>query len=80
MGAGQSTGGFSGLSVDGVALTSLGDNKWAYGELALQEVWTPTSMSIAAVPEPSTFALGAAGIACAAWLRHRRRVAARQSA
>jgi len=32
-----------------------------------------------AVPEPSTFVLGAAGLACAAWLRHRRRAAARQA-
>jgi len=67
---------FSGLSVDGVALVSAGDNQWTYGDFTLQEVWTPTSMSISVVPEPSTFALGAAGLACAAWLRHRRRRAA----
>jgi hypothetical protein len=73
---GSSTGSFSGLSVGGVALTSLGTNEWAYGELTLREVWTPTSMSISAVPEPSTLALGAAGLASAAWLRHRRRRAA----
>jgi hypothetical protein len=70
------TGDFSGLSVDGTSLASAGVGLWTYDSLVLQEVWTPTSMSISAVPEPSTLALGAAGLASAAWLRHRRRRAA----
>jgi hypothetical protein len=72
----SSTDGFSGLSVDGTSLVSAGEGLWTYDSLVLQEVWTPTSMSISVVPEPSTFALGAAGIAGAAWLRLRRRRAA----
>jgi hypothetical protein len=70
-------GAFSGLSIDGVSLTPFGANKWLYNGLVVQENWSANGMSVsvAAVPEPSTFALGAAGIACAAWLRHRRRAA-----
>jgi len=53
----------TGLSVDGAALTSLGANQWAYDSLILEENWGATSMSItvSAVPEPSTVALGGAG-------------------
>jgi|694.fasta_scaffold66655_4 hypothetical protein len=69
------TGGFSGLSVDGVALTSVGSNQWAYDSLILQENWTPTSMSItvAAVPEPSTYCMALAGLACGGYSIFRRR-------
>jgi len=70
------TGDFSGLSVDGTSLVSAGVGLWTYDSLVLQEVWTPTSMSIAAVPEPSTLALGAAGLASAAWGLRRRRTRA----
>jgi hypothetical protein len=69
------SGGFSGLSVDGTPLSSLGTNEWAYGELTLTENWSSTAMSlsVAAVPEPSTLALAAAGMAGAAWGMVRRR-------
>jgi len=58
---------------DGTSLVSAGEGLWTYESRVLQEVWTPTSMSISAVPEPSTLALGAAGIASAAWVLYRRR-------
>ena len=67
------TGGFTGLSVDGVALSSAGSGSWTYGTLTLQEQWTATSMSIAAVPEPSTYAMALAGIACGGYSMWRRR-------
>lgn len=67
------SGGFTSLSVDGVALASAGAGEWTYGSLVLREDWTPTSMSVSVVPEPSTLVLGTAGIAVAAWLRCRGR-------
>jgi hypothetical protein len=69
------TGGFSGLSVDGTALVSLGANQWAYESLILQETWTDTSMSlsISAVPEPSTVCMALAGLACGGYSMWRRR-------
>jgi hypothetical protein len=69
------TGEFTGLSVDGAALASLGANQWAYDSLIIQETWTDTSMSlsISAVPEPSTYAMALAGLACGGWSMFRRR-------
>jgi hypothetical protein len=66
---------FGGLSVDGQGLTSAGTDRWNYNDLILQEVWTPTTMSLSIlpVPEPSTLVLGAAGIAPVAWRAYRRR-------
>lgn len=64
------SGEFSGLSVDGVALVPAGIGQWAYGSLVLQETWTPTSLSIAVVPEPSALGLTVAvGGLVAAWGR-----------
>jgi hypothetical protein len=73
---------FGGLSVDGQALTSAGTDRWNYNDLILQEVWTPTTMSlsIVPVPEPSTLVLGAAGIASVAWRAYRRRKRTRHGA
>jgi hypothetical protein len=69
------TGEFTGLSVDGAALASLGANQWAYDSLIIQETWTDTSMSlsISAVPEPSTYAMALAGLAGGGWSMFRRR-------
>ena len=50
----SSTGGFTGLLVDGAALSSLGGGEWGYsGLLKFTEVWTTTSMSlsVSVVPE-----------------------------
>lgn len=55
-GFGSYSGGFSGLSVNGTSLLSLGGGAWLYGALTLTEVWTGTTMSLsvtgsAGVPE-----------------------------
>lgn len=70
----NSSGAFGTLAYQGTAMTDLGGGKWTDGTLVFQEVWSPTSLSLSvlAVPEPSTIVLGALGIAGAALLRSRR--------
>jgi hypothetical protein len=70
------TGDFTGgLSVDGQALTSAGTDRWNHGSLILEEVWTPTTMSLSVVPvpEPSIYAMALAGLTCGGYLVKRRR-------
>jgi hypothetical protein len=54
------SGGFSGFSVDGVALTADGPGRWTLGSLLFEEEWSATAMrmtvtsTLTPVPEPGT--------------------------
>lgn len=77
------SGTFSSLSYMDTALTSVGTNLWTDGTWLFRENYYTDSMSltVSAVPEPSTIALGALGIAGARLLKaraNRRKIARRR--
>ncbi len=84
-GFGSYTGGFSGLSVNGTSLSSLGGGEWLYGALKLTERWTSTTMSLgvssSGVPEidPAGIASVLALVTGSLGLLERRRLARKRS-